>query len=337
MGQPFHRAGFTLLEIMVVLVILSMLLGLGVGAFSKVGAGPTMAMDRIREVVRTARFHAMRERAPSAVLVDGDRDRITGLGWKSVGCWHFEDVGEGGHSTGFPEDALLGGVELHGRGVIGRCLDIDTDPGMRAQATIPTAPSLESTNGLALEFYLFLKSHCVCTLVAKGKAFRVGVNEEGRLEGALQLAVPGVETGKAVVLDSGDYTVPLGRWIKVNLQFNGYAFYLAAGGILRNQEIFKERRRLITHDRAAIEIGAAAAVGGGARFRLDELSLAAAVLGEESPFHDSIDIDGGSATIHFDARGYLDRNFHTRPVKLAFIHAGKNRYELTIGQMGEMR
>ncbi|MHC4945561.1 MAG: pilus assembly FimT family protein [Planctomycetota bacterium] len=337
MAQPFHRAGFTLLEIMVVLVILSMLLGLGVGAFSKVGAGPTMAMDRIREVVRTARFHAMRERAPSAVLVDTESDRITGLGWKPVGCWHFEDVGDAGHSTGFPEDAVLGNADLHGRGVIGRCLDIDLDPGLRPQVLIPTAASLESTEGIALEFYMYLKSHCVCTLVAKGTAFRLGVNEEGRLESALRLYSAESETGKEVVLDSGDYHVPLGRWIKVSLQFNGYAFYLAAEGILRNQEVFKKRVRLIPHDHASIEIGIPAVVGGGARFRLDELRLAAAVLGEESPFHESIDFDGASVTVHFDSRGYLDKNFHTKPVTLAFIHAGRSRYELTVGQMGEMR
>ena len=88
MTHPSYSSGsraFTLLEIMVVLLLLSMLMGLGVGAFSKIGGGPTMAAGRIKDVLRTARFQAVREKAESAVRVDPVRNTITGLGWKNVG------------------------------------------------------------------------------------------------------------------------------------------------------------------------------------------------------------------------------------------------------------
>jgi prepilin-type N-terminal cleavage/methylation domain-containing protein len=341
MHYPYSgtRRGFTLLEIMVVLVILTMVLGMGAGAFTKVGSGPSLALGHIKEVVRTARFHAVKERAPSAVLVDTEVETVVGLGWKNVGCWHFEDKDEQNASTGFPKEAELAGAPLHARGVIGQCLDLSSgESGSPSDAFIPSAPSLESVGGVAVEMYVFFNHFGARTLIAKGEAWRLAVDEEGRLSASVKLFRPNEPAGTVKILDSLGYEVPLERWIKVGFQFNGYAFYLTAEGILRNHEELKERMRLVPHERQPIRLGPRGPSGEPADMRLDELRLSAAVLGDETLFADTIDLDGPPFfTIHFDGQGHLDRNFHTKPQNVEFIHAGKRRYRVSIGLMGDVR
>ena len=80
MTGSLKKSGFTLLEVMVVLLLVSMLMGIGIGAFSKVGGGPRLARSQICEVVRTTRHQALRERAPAVVLVDRARNTIVGVG-----------------------------------------------------------------------------------------------------------------------------------------------------------------------------------------------------------------------------------------------------------------
>ncbi|MBU0754130.1 MAG: type II secretion system GspH family protein, partial [Planctomycetes bacterium] len=284
-----EKAGFTLLEILVVLAILSMLFGVGMGAFSKVGAGPAMAADRIREVIRTARAHAEREAAPSAVLINAEQDRVVGMGWHQVGCWHFEDGEPDGFSTGFPQDAFLGPARIDPQGVIGSCLDLSMDPGQAPEAFIPAVPSLSSAEGVAINCHLFLKQHCACTLLGKGAAYALGIDEEGRLTAKLTLpsAAPGTKE-QIVTLCSEGYVVPKGRWVKVGFQFNGYAFYLTAEGVLRAREVFPERTRKVPHSQTVIHLGIPGPVGGGVQVRLDELQISATVFGEETPFHETI-------------------------------------------------
>ncbi|MFH1998869.1 MAG: prepilin-type N-terminal cleavage/methylation domain-containing protein [Planctomycetota bacterium] len=331
------RSGFTLLEIMVVLVILSVILGLGVGVFSKVGSGPEIALSRIRDVVYQARFHAKQEKAPSAVIVDTQRDTVTGLGWKGVGCWHFEEVDATGSSFGFPEEVVIGCGVIRDKGVIGSCLEFSSDQDSKTEAFIPNAPSLDSVDGIAAECYVYLLSGGACRFFSKGTGYALGVNEQGYLEGMLQIVKEDDPSSSRVTIDSSPYALPIGRWVKVGLQFNGYAFHLLAGGIIRNHELFPQRMRLERHAGLPISLAPPGPSGEPLNACLDELHLSAVVVGEEVPFHETIDLEGPSKILHFDARGYLDENFHTRPETIEMLYDGTRRLTLTLGMMGELR
>jgi prepilin-type N-terminal cleavage/methylation domain-containing protein len=333
-----RTTGFTLLEIMVVLLLLSMLFGMGIGAFSKVGGGPTMALGRIKDVVRTARFHAVKEKAPSAVRVDPVLNVVTGLGWRAVGCWHFEDDREG-FTTGFPEDMSLGIAGLAGDGVIGRCLDLTIEDGeAQHRVFVSPSPSLNSVQGVAAECFIFLKSPGPRTILSKGNAYRMDVTPDGLLNAALRVT-PYEAAGEMVVsdvpLESVSFRLPLKRWVRVGFQFNGYSLYLTVDGMVRNREHFSRRMRLVPHERQALAVGEGEIPFDG---YIDELHLSAAVLGEELPFKDTIQLTGKAPyTIHFDAKGFLDRDFHRGPAVIEFLHAMSRRYLVTIGLMGEVR
>lgn len=334
--------GFTLLEIMIVLVILSMLLGIGVGVFSKVGSGPEIALSRIREVVRDARFHAKKERAPSTVILDTENNRVRGLGWKNVGCWHFEEADTEGFSTGFPEELRIGSGVIRPNGVIGSCIEFSSDllsglGGSRSDAYIPAAPSLDSIDGVSIECHVFPLVGGACRFFSKGDVFTLGVNDEGYLEASLKLGKSDNSKATTVTLDSAPYRLPVGRWTKVGLQFSGYAFYVLAGGVVRNVEAFSQRVTMDRHIGLPLQLGPPGPSGERLNARLDELHLSAVVIGEEVPFHESIGLLGKSRSLHFDARGFLDENFHTRPEEIEITYRNACQMKLTLGMMGELR
>ena len=329
--------GFTLLEIMIVLLLLAMILGMGIGTFGRVGSGPSIALGRIKEVVRYSRYHALREKAPSAVRIDPAYNSLVGLGWKTVGNWHFEDD-KNGLSIGFPVEANLGKAELHDEGILGKCLDLpDPGEGRQPRVYIPASPSLNSVTGATIECFVYLNDYGVREILSKGSAYRLGINEEGRLTGRLRIRSFGDnsdEGGSDVILESSGYHLPIKRWVRVGLQFDGYAFQLTTDGILRSRESFKSRMCLVNHETSDIAVG-----GVEFRFngRLDELRLSAAVLGDETPFHDAIQLLGDPLTIHFNSKGYLDPDYHTQPVTIEFLHFENRKYRVTVGLMGEVR
>lgn len=341
--KPSLTSAFTLLEIMVVLVILSMILGIGMGVFSKVGSGSSLALARIKEVVRTARFHAMRERAPSLVRADPEASVIVGVGWRNVGVWHFEEIEEDegkGISFGFPHQAMLADASIRDGGVIGNCLDFTLEEQPRsAAAYIPPIVSLDSVDGVSLECFVYVNRHGLDqTVLSKGEAYSLGINRDGRLTASLRLVkedAPKDDAGATTSLEILDYTLPLKKWIPLSLQFNGYSLVVKAGGIMRYHESLPKRKRLVFHGGRRLELGGRADTCFDGL--LDELRVSAAVLGEEVPFHESIQLLGESFTIHFDEKGFLDRDYHQGPVRIEFLHVERRRHAVVVGLMGEVR
>ena len=125
------------------------------------------------------------------------------------------------------------------------------------------------------------------------------------------------------------------KYHEVILVLKGVSIEVKAGGIVRHQESFPKRKRLVTHIGRRLELGGRS--DSSFDGLLDELRVSAAVLGDEVPLHESILIEGKPFMIHFDEKGFLDRDFHRGPVDISFTHAGRRRYKVTVGLMGEVR
>jgi|GEM_PF-1631633 len=326
-------AGFTLLEVMVVLLLISMLMGIGIGAFSKVGGGPTLARSQIREVVRTTRLHALRERAPSVAVFDAETGTTSGVGWKLVGCWHFETAARG-NSPGFPVEATVDRSLIAPGGVLGNCLDLTeaATPGI----VIPVVSSLNALNGVALELFVRLREEGPRFLMGKGDFYNLTINEEGYLLANLKLLKPNQSRTAAPELYqiiAEEYRIPLNTWVKVALHFNGYSAMLTVDGLVRAEESFPERKRLATNQTTPLLIGNRREPFSG---YVDEVRIGSAVAGEEMKLPENISLEGGSLRIHFDRNGHLDRDFHTAPVKLVLRYGERASTALTVGLFGEI-
>ena len=99
-----RAGGFTLLELLVVLALISVLMGIGAGLFKKAGLGPALAVPQVKDAVRAARTFAVEQSAQASVEADPERGVLRSTGFVSVGNWHFEDE----RSRGWPTDAELG-------------------------------------------------------------------------------------------------------------------------------------------------------------------------------------------------------------------------------------
>jgi hypothetical protein len=322
-----------MLEILVVLLLISMLMGIGVGAFSKVGGGPELARSQITEAVRTTRRHAIREKAPAVVLVDPEKNMVTGVGWRSVGVWHFESASIEG-SRGFPVDAAVDPSQIAPGGVIGNCLDLTE--GSAPGATIPAVSSLNAVTGVSLELFVRLTGWGKRSLIGKGDFYTLSVDDDGRLWGGLKLVRagnPSGETPQAYQITSDDYTVPQDRWVKVSLHFNGYTCVLSADGIALMEEDFPERMQLLTDQRTPLRIGNQLDPFGG---RVDELRIGAAVTGDEMTLPETVELLEGPRFIFFDRDGHLDRNRHTAPVEIVLAFGEDLRTTVTVGLFGEI-
>ncbi|MCR4317150.1 MAG: prepilin-type N-terminal cleavage/methylation domain-containing protein [Planctomycetes bacterium] len=86
------RRGFTLIELMVVLLIIAVLLGTSIAIIASMGstAGLRSAEAQISSVINIARSEAIAEGQGSQVVFDLKNDLAYALTRRTVGLWHFE-------------------------------------------------------------------------------------------------------------------------------------------------------------------------------------------------------------------------------------------------------
>lgn len=321
------------MEVLVVLLLMSMLMGIGVGAFSKVGGGLELARSQVREVLRTTRHHALRERAQAVALFEPETNSVAGIGWKLVGCWHFEET-VGGNSKGFPVDAAVDESQIAPSGVIGNCLDLnlEANPGI----TIPAVSSLNTVTGVSLELFIRLLGPAKRTLLGKGDFYSLAVDDDGRLRAHLKVRSATSASLTAIEdyeICTDDYTVPYGEWIKVALHFNGYTCSLAAEGIVREEEIFPQRKQLATDRTTPLLVGNLKDPFAGF---VDEVRIGVVVAGEEMILPESVSLGSRVRRVYFDRDGRLDRSHHTAPVEIMLNHEETRPSVLTVGLFGEI-
>jgi hypothetical protein len=298
-----------------------------------VGGGPRLARSQIREAVRTTRRHAMREKAPAVVLIDEKKNSFAGVGWKTVGNWHFESA-EGGRSPGFPVDADADEYQIAPGGVIGNCLDLTETGG--TGVLIPPLPSLNAVSGISLELFVRVLASGPRNLIAKGDFYALRLDEDGRLVGELKLVQAGSNTRvtrNLYQIVSDDYVLPPRRWVRASMHFNGYSCVLSADGIVLEEEEFPQRMRILTDRTSPIQIGNPMEPFGG---YVDEVRIGTAVTGDEMVLPETVHFDAASGRIHFDRYGHLDRRHHTQPFKIELRYAEEKAGTLTIGLYGEI-
>ena len=129
------RGGFTIMELMVVMLIMGLVLGAGIGAFASFDPGSSAARGLVANALRQARNEAVAHRAPARVAFDPETGSMRSEGYRVVGTWRFEEEslpGAGG-VDGFPDG--FPGTILSDDGFIGRALDLDLGGRRRSRST----------------------------------------------------------------------------------------------------------------------------------------------------------------------------------------------------------
>lgn len=339
------RGGFTLLELLVVIVIISLIAGLGAGAYQVVRRNFALeaAAGRLQGVIRAARNAAVLTGIPTAAVVDPVSRTAFAVGFEPVGEWSFEPVPED-----LDAELGLGAYENRGAseipdGKVGRALRFGNPPGAQSGSWIDCGrkPAFDVRAAVHCEAwvrYPAVRSEPVrrsasgpvrgtahraaeilpaAAILEKRGAYFLGLAPDGALEGAI-----------------GDYrmrtkpgAVSPDRWVHVALQYDGRSLELRVDGVPRAAESVSEDGSPLPRGSSRLPETVpitAAPVTISSPDRpffgdVDEVRLAGAAELVEYQLDASMHILGWKKVIRFDRRGHLDPKFHTGDVRIVIV------------------
>jgi prepilin-type N-terminal cleavage/methylation domain-containing protein len=323
------RRGFTLLELLTVLALLSMLMGIGVGAFRKLNPGRAMAVAQVKDALRSARLFAIEQSVTSRVDLDATDNVIAASGIVAVGDWHFETE----DGKGWPTPAVFdGGARIIADGAIGNCVEFPgDDPGT---ARLGRGPAFDFDAGLRLEAFVRLGEDSAGKILSKGNAFALSIGHDRTLAGVVMLSARIVgENPEALIVESTD-RLPVGRWVRLGMTYDGRTLTLWRDGVEVASKDDQEKRGLVPDTAAEILVGSAKPAFVGA---VDEVKLGSFVTQRAPPLPQGVRLAAGGA-VWFDDRGRLDPRFHSKPVTISLVYDEDTRTrDVTVSLLGEIQ
>ena len=346
---PVRGAGFTLVELLVVIGIVSLLAGLSASAFFEAqrNYGLAAAAGEIQSIFRRARNQSINNGTGSFVVVEPVEREVWAQSFETMGEWSFEDLGNEDEGLRGNSLQLYGGEGIEGRlgtgvsflnggGYIdcGNRAAFDLREGVVLEAwirhfkkpPIPRAPTSQKTSGRRRKASSSRKSISESrTIIAKEGCWFLGMTPEGALEGSI-----GTGSGVPYVLITEDDVVAPGRWVFVSLRFDGQKLTLSSDGVERLTY------RLGSGQRGAPELPT----------EIPRNTNPVVISSQDLPFPGDIDevrlrgrsekavykyppfnkIIGWKKIIHFDRYGHLDPVFHEKEVRIVLIEIDDDRY-----------
>lgn len=301
------RAGLTLLELLVVIVLLSMLMGLSVFLFrsSNRDLGVRAATNSVVSLLRAAAEHARAESTPAQVVFDVQERSVFTLTQETLGMWHLED-------------------ERGAFGSTARSSKVTWVPGYYGTAAALTASStieagvlpVNSPNaGIAVDCYVKRSSRVrsasrrpqvVCSI---GDQLELAIATDGRVHAKIG----------SLSIDSGSERLKADEWYHVEFVYNTLDVRL----FFNDVEVAGRTGATSWESRQPFVIGNA---GGGFPGVVDEMRVSlilprdAYVLPSETEF----EFPQGTALrdrrwfiVWFDGRGRLDARRHPASVSVS--------------------
>jgi prepilin-type N-terminal cleavage/methylation domain-containing protein len=322
--------GFTLLELLTVLTLISVLMGIGVGMFRKLNLGKALAVAQVKDALRAARLFAIEQSAPSRVEIDLEARRLISTGFVAVGNWHFEDE----LSRGWPTLADVTGAELIADGAIGRGLRFTPDS--RGFVSLGRSPSFDADQGVVLEVAVRVDEHQDVDLLAKGIAYGIAMTGDGGLVmrvRARERGLLGEGDGEVRTLAAAQ-CVPLDVFARLAGAYDGRVMSLAVDGREVARKEFEESLPIYSDEPAELLAGSSKP-----RFHgdLDEVRIGSSVTAEADALPEGVRFENAVA-VHFAPGGRLDSSRHAGPVAIGLVYdAERMRREVVIGLLGEVR
>jgi prepilin-type N-terminal cleavage/methylation domain-containing protein len=309
--------GVTLIELLVVMMVIAVLLGLGVGAFSGLHLGyrGDAAIERVKSCLRRTRTFAVAERTTARVAFDAARGSVTGAGLAPVALFHLED-----ETGAFDRTLSLAKAALAPDGRFGSGLRLA--PGV--ECGTDGRPSDADPSGVAAELWVRPESTSGGTLLSLGSSWRLYLGA-GNVPGAE------VETSEGVITVDGaeDDALALNRFARVGFVHDRESLRLLVDGA----EIASEPAPgALRRDRAAtLRIGS-----GGEPFAgvVDEVKVHAVSGRETVTLPPDVAIVSAPPSIQFDATGRLDPAVHAGGVEVEFTIAPSERRALVVSLLG---
>ncbi len=220
--------GFTLLELLVVIGVLSVLMGLSIGHLQK--TDPQALYDSIMAgELRAAQLTARSEGVPTEVLLrpgpDGAPGTVQSRLLQPVAAFHFE-----------PNEAVLDetlrpmlGGEDKPAGRFGHARTPGLEPKTALLRWQAPPAVLDLASGFVVRFDLWLESSKAMTLLRLPPALELVVDAEGRPRAQMRLVGAG-GTGTTLASATSELPLPLRQWCTLDIGCDGRQLWLTLDG-----------------------------------------------------------------------------------------------------------
>lgn len=179
-GSASER-GFTIMELLVVIMVLGLLFGIGIGALSSLDLGKRAARGSLLNVIRAARTSAVARGATSRVRFDVKASSVHAEGIAVLGTWHFERDPTG---AGLYEGENKGG-KLIADGYIGRALSfVRSPPGSVMTVAVDQDPGFDVSLGFTIECALRWEGTGAGRVLNVGNVVQLEVTSAGSVRGS---------------------------------------------------------------------------------------------------------------------------------------------------------
>ena len=335
-----RRAGFTLIELILVMLILSIVVGGGLGVFASLDTGKREAAGLVRNVLRTAQNTSIASQAPARVRIDPALGEIVPEVLEVVGTWHFERrPGSGNDGAGVMGggNGMDGGADeglLYEDGYIGSCLSFTDALGRTASVPVHHDPAFNFRRGFSLECAVRYEGSGGGRLLTIGSTLTLEVGRSLELRGRFTAAKDQegrYERGSTVTVQSEPGALQPERWARVRLRYDRETFSLEVDGLVvaeipETAEVWEVDGPLLLSDERRPFPGS-----------LDNLVIRAVVSEDAAKLPETVRFAPECArAVYFDAGGALDRQRHPEPARVVLEYEDGSRSEIAVGLYGQV-
>jgi prepilin-type N-terminal cleavage/methylation domain-containing protein len=311
-----RRAGFTLVELMAVMLIVALLFGVGAGLFGRIDVSDRVGRPLVQSVLRSAQNWAVSRGAPALVRIDRARGTLRAEGPVVVGTWHFEALPIRG---AFGLDGTQSGGRLVEDGFQGQALSFVGEPARSGvDIAIQGDPAFDLAEGFCVRCALRVEPEAAAVVLTIGEVVGLEVGENGALacwfvaERRDEQQTP--LRGGRISLHAGAHTLVPGRWEQVELRYDRNAFELFVDGA-RVAQVAEQTR--VWRIEGALKLSPGQTPFAGA---IDSLVVCAVGASEEAELPRSTHFaPDAPSEILFQAGGGLDRARHPEAVHLRLL------------------
>jgi len=344
MARSLKSAGFTLIEVLVVMAIISALMGFGIGMYQSLSSlgKATQARNTIIETMQQVKGSSLKMDA--ALVVDPQGNRVYGLEFGTVASCNFEPPTDPDADTTIIQGLSYKvgkntGGELkpfpygHTGGAVGFPAGGEVDFGNFADYDL--------VEGVTLEIWVYPTANITADLIRKGGSYGMRVKRGPGapiVEGFLNLGEMTTENGVVAAgkerFDTGTYTLKLNHWNGIRVKYDRNTISIALNvhgrGMVERFVKRDEKRPLAPDLDAHLIVGAAQFQG-----RLDDLKVFGILAGGERKLPNDVMIEGDKVRTIFFKGGKLDPRHHQAPETIILIYAGVAS-PITIGLLGNI-
>lgn len=337
------QAGLTLIELMLTMMIISIVLGLGVGALSglKVPGGQTSGL--VRSTLRAAATQAISHESSCSVVFDRDAGVMYPAELRVVGTWHFEDSNLNG---AFGLNGTGTGVRLVDDGYIGRALSLSQD-GAQARFAIERDPAFDLTEGFVVELALRDPEGRGGRVLHIGHMVGIDLDASGSVRGWFapdfsDAALAGAQSPRPaqsesdasrathLFVETEHGAILPGEWVRVRLEYDHAKLTLSIDGEpLQVLECEAAVRELVGN------LGLSTADREGFRGDVDKLVVAAVSALEPISLADGAIFQNKTPKrVVFHGGGGLDPSVHSSSIEVGIEFVDGNTDSILVGLLG---